>query len=409
MLDEKGILSKYDNVRYELDSRYINLLKMCDGTNLISDICEKMQQHSADSLRDVQSDILMMIEKLCEANIVTLVDNPSDKYYFWGEIGLYYPLYISVELTSRCNFACQFCYKNAYYKGTDIEPMIMKELFEMIGGKTRDIQFTGGEPFLNKNIDDYIRLFCDHNISIVTNGSMLFQHDDSILRMVSLYQISMYGCNMDEYAANTHYALGWNNLKSSIAKLNSLGCNYHLSVVINKNNYFNLEDYIRAAIDLGAHKIIFGTQTPVGRGMKNKSCLSIDEYRIAFRLLKCMIKKYSPLIEIEEWSHKGYENDTTLEVHPVKEYQGLLPCGSGTSHFVISQEGKVRPCELLPEKYFNLGGIEVIKRAIRGNFTNKSILKGATDFNEELNQYGQSCAQFCGPLEKLLNSSNADK
>ena len=52
-----------------------------------------------------------------------------------------------------------------------------------------------------------------------------------------------------------------------------------------------------------------GTQTPVGRGMKNKSCLSIDEYRIAFRLLKCMIKKYSPLIEIEEWSHKAVTKD----------------------------------------------------------------------------------------------------
>lgn len=91
-----------------------------------------------------------------------------------------------------------------------------------------------------------------------------------------------------------------------------------------------------------------------------------------------------------------------FEVTFNESYQGLLRCGGGTSQFVISQSGKVRPCELLPESYFDIGGIEVIQQAIHGKYLDNSIAYHANKFNEELLKHGKEIALFCGPLEHLL-------
>lgn len=401
--DESALLSSNKNVNYEIGKEYTDLLALCNGINTIDTICENFSKDYGKNAGKKKDEALKMIKQMEEARIIIFKNKQSKEYIYWGERGKTYPIYLSIELTSRCNFSCPFCYKSALKEGVDIDSNIINDLYSLIGYKTRNIQFTGGEPFLNSKIDEYINLFEGHKISVVTNGSMLFSHADELLKKISLYQISMYGCNETEYFTNTHCTQGWNELTKSVKKLNQLGCDYHLSVVINNKNYRRIEDYICAAIKLGAKKIIFGTQTPVGRGMNGDTCMTIDDFRISYRLLKIAIRKYGEQINIEEWSHQGYNKDAENKEMTIKTYQGLFKCGSGTSHFVISQGGKVRPCELLPEKYFNLGGLEVIQRAINGNFMNESIINASISFSNELNEQGKKCSQFCEPLEILLN------
>lgn len=403
LTDESGVLSKYNGVKYEMNKQYTDILALCNGLNSVNSICnEILRTHDGINDQFDQNSVTQMIEKMCAAKIIHMTDSPNEEELFWGERGLSYPIYISIELTNKCNFACDFCYKSAQFAGNCISPTTMYNIYSLLGKKTKHIQFTGGEPFLNNRIDEYINLFEDNYISIITNGSLLFLHDDSILRKVSLYQISLYGCDANDYAKNTGNNIGWSNLRMSIDKLNKLNSNYHLSVVLNKNNYLKIEEYVCAAIELGAKKIEFGTQSPVGRGMNVDTCLTIDEFRISYRMLKLVKHKFSKYIDVEEWSHMGYHDSNSNEPYSHKSYQGLLECGGGTSQFVISQSGRVRPCELLPESYFDLGGIEIIQKAIHGHYLGERIAHSAKEFGDELNKHKKDYSMFCGPLEKIL-------
>lgn len=408
--DEGGILSMYDNVKYEMNEQYTDILELCNGQNSVEMICDKISAtYNKNSSANVKIYVKKMIENMYSENIIHFESTSNVQKKYWGKRGLTYPLYVSIELTNKCNFLCDFCYKNSNFVGANISSATVDNIYELIGGKTKNIQFTGGEPFLCDDIDKYITMFSDHNISVITNGSLLYKHDDSILKKISLFQISLYGSNEDEYDVNTCNKTGWHNIMLSIEKLNRLGCKYHLSVVLNKKNYTKIEDYICAAIKFNAKKIVFGTQTPVGRGINNKNSLTIDEFKIAYRLMRQSKHKYNKHIEIEEWSHKGYQNDSkNISATSIKSYQGLLGCGGGTSQFVISQNGKVRPCELLPESYFNLGGIEVIKRAIHGEYLNRSIVHHAKEFNNELQKHEKEFSQFCEPFDHLLKGDVND-
>lgn len=404
LTDEIGVLSQYENVKYELNEQYTNVIALCDGTKSIADISDQML-HLYNEKKD---NVIGMIEKMCDENILYVADLPKAKQVYWGERGRSYPLHLSLELTNRCNFACDFCYKTAKSIGSCMNSSTIYAIHSLIGGKTKNIQFTGGEPFLNDRIDEYIKLFANHNISIISNGSLLYDHDDSVLQKVSLYQLSLYGCGENDYYKNTRNPTGWNRLNLSIDKLNRLKCNYHLSVVLNKDNYLRIEEYVQAAIKLGARKIIFGTQTPVGRGLSSNSCLSIDEFRIAYRLMRIIKRKYYEAIDIEEWSHRGFSSGDNNEDLPAKPYQGLLSCGSGTIQFVVSQNGKVRPCELLPEEYFDLGGLEIIEDVIQGHFVGANIRNNALKYNIKLNKYSKDYAMFCGPLEHLIQKGEKE-
>ena len=53
----------------------------------------------------------------------------------------------------------------------------------------------------------------------------------------------------------------------------------------------------------------------------------------------------------------------------------LLDCGCGTETIVISQNGKMRICPVLPEENFDMGGMESFRKQIEEGFLEKEFCK----------------------------------
>lgn len=57
-----------------------------------------------------------------------------------------------------------------------------------------------------------------------------------------------------------------------------------------------------------------------------------------------------------------------LTISKINHIRACLDAGAGHHNLLFHRMEKVRPCELLPESYFDLGGIEVIQQAIHGKY-----------------------------------------
>ena len=66
----------------------------------------------------------------------------------------------------------------------------------------------------------------------------------------------------------------------------------------------------------------------------------------------------------------------------------LLQCGSGYRNIVISQNGKIRPCEYLPEDIFCIDDIKSIESIINGDFHKDKLKECMFKYKKVLKEQG---------------------
>lgn len=76
-----------------------------------------------------------------------------------------------IAVTYRCNSRCRMC---GIWKNTDHEGELVPEEYKKLPGDLTDINITGGEPFLRKELPEIIQIISSHspnaNITISSNG-----------------------------------------------------------------------------------------------------------------------------------------------------------------------------------------------------------------------------------------------
>jgi cyclic pyranopterin phosphate synthase len=89
---------------------------------------------------------------------------------------------LRVLVTNQCNYQCSFCHNEGQGKGIDTKPVFLKyKELEVIIDSLRDtelkeVQFSGGEPFLNQALTDmisYVDRTTNFEIGCATNASLL--------------------------------------------------------------------------------------------------------------------------------------------------------------------------------------------------------------------------------------------
>ncbi len=156
------------------------------------------------------------------------------------------PKEIRFEITKRCNLDCYFCFKKQN-KTKELSLEKIKKIIDNIyKSKIKAIRFTGGEPFLRKNLKHITKYAKNKGLYVIinTNGALIekntepLKHTDSIL--LSFHDIKRF-----------------EEIKDIIKKLEKNKIVVRLATILTKNNINNLEEFYKKSKNLKFNEWFF--------------------------------------------------------------------------------------------------------------------------------------------------------
>ena len=108
--------------------------------------------------------------------------------------------------------------------------------------------------------------------------------------------------------------------------------------------------------------------------------------------------KYESQINLTVWQHGMLKKEK--EKVAFEECSKCLDCGAGWYSLVISEKGRVRPCELLDAKIFDYGDINAISSIINGYFFEKELCAAIPKFESYISENGVCLDDICPTLKR---------
>jgi radical SAM protein with 4Fe4S-binding SPASM domain len=114
--------------------------------------------------------------------------------------------YVQWHITDACNLRCRHCYQNTYSNKNDLSLIELKSIAGEIlstfseWGKKGDISITGGEPFLRKDLLEFLSYLDEspdtNYLDILTNGTLIEENTLKKIKRIKKFkyiQISLDG------------------------------------------------------------------------------------------------------------------------------------------------------------------------------------------------------------------------
>ena len=152
------------------------VLRLCDGRRTVADVADALAQRGAIAPAAAVADTLTFLEAAAEIAFVSR--KPALAPAYPGRAATVVPSRLSelyVFVTNDCNLRCSHCYVSS---GDFVPPdeMTTADLYRLVDearelGVTR-FYFTGGEPFMRRDIFDLIDYVCaESELVILTNAT----------------------------------------------------------------------------------------------------------------------------------------------------------------------------------------------------------------------------------------------
>lgn len=261
---------------------------------------------------------------------------------------------IYFEITNACNLHCMHCYNNSGEESYAIS----EELFNVFLNNVKQLKpnsvcFSGGEPFMHKNIFEFIDRIFQYvpKVHIVTNG-VLLANDDIMLK---LRQREVYLQFSIDGLEQTHDLIrGYNTYRKAIYALKN-AIKYigpeHIVVkaVVTKYLVDELDDYVLSLVSCGIKNISFGFLSMTGRAKQGS--------------FSNMVPMVSDLIKF----HKKVESIKHLYPHiNIHNLNISLNCGLLNetpihNNIKIDVFGNVYFCQGFGEKKYSIGTLTADK------------------------------------------------
>jgi radical SAM protein with 4Fe4S-binding SPASM domain len=256
------------------------------------------------------------------------------------------PIDVEIHFTHNCNLKCLHCFQNSSpISETKEDLLTVKEWVEIFRQfvylNINNVIISGGEPLYYYAAKELLKVISTMPIAIyiLTNGLLI---DDEYLEIFKSKNINL-NISLDGYRKETHEILRGKNTfirtETNIKKLLQQKTYVTLSHTIHKQNYLEIELFIKYLIDLGVPEVAFGFVEALGRAELNKYLLlSIEDELNCLKLLKDVKHKYSSKIKID------FPSLSIIQNAPDYGNDDLVFCSAGTRRIAISSDGKLYPC-----------------------------------------------------------------
>ncbi|NTU69123.1 MAG: radical SAM protein [Chlorobiaceae bacterium] len=328
------------------------LLRSFDGQcSMGSVIAAYLESHDAGTSTELL-DSLIEINMLVARGIVLLFDAPDWRpTSFQQAPDLYYPEALHVELTTRCNLQCHFCYrKSGPHEAERRMPtdMLLDILRHLVNKGLQVVEITGGEPLLHPDIVEIVTT-CAGMLpltTILTNGTLI---DDAFVEaMLPLkhhlaFNISLESHRPEEHDARTSCTGSFMRTLEGLKKLTAQRFTVRVAMAVDARNWDDVEQTLLLSREAGATAFTYSAIMPYGRASDRFGLADMEFHHVASR---------------EKYLHETYKGFLHLldadQMHRIKKPGS---CGAGHRIYAMDPEGYIRPCVTFPLDTVSFGSL----------------------------------------------------
>jgi MoaA/NifB/PqqE/SkfB family radical SAM enzyme len=130
------------------------------------------------------------------------------------------PTHVQLEITKKCNLHCCFCYAECDNSDGLPQNVIFSLLDDLKKMGTLEINFTGGEPLMRKDIFNILRYAkkLGFSITLNTNATLLSENNiDELQKLVSKFEISLHSYKKNQHDSITGVQGSYDKTKNSLS------------------------------------------------------------------------------------------------------------------------------------------------------------------------------------------------
>lgn len=170
------------------------------------------------------------------------------------------PKEVMIEIESRCNFSCPFCFNKISFAGNgrnvkEISATSIKKIIDSIASAgIKVVRFTGGEPLLRQDIFQLAKYAKQKNLEVRlnTNGSLV---DKEIARKIKIFfdnvliPVESYSCQKEEISTGFQHSL--KKKIKAVKLLKKAGVKIvRIGTVATKDNIINFDKIAKLVMNL---------------------------------------------------------------------------------------------------------------------------------------------------------------
>jgi len=274
------------------------------------------------------------------------------------------PRDVDVEITSRCNLRCRYCYffDNPEVEYRDLPTEEWLQFFNELGYcAVMNVCLAGGEPFIRKDLPELIEGIVQNRMrfSILSNGALI---DDEIAKFIgSTGRCDYVQISVDGSGPETHDACrGQGSFVGAIRGIRTLRGHkvpVTVRVTIHRHNVEDLENIARLLLDdLGLAGFSTNAAGYFGSCRQNADdiMLTTHQRHVAMQKLLYLSAKYDgrisatagPLAEVRHW--RKMEEARVQGAPYFSNGARLTSCGGPNRKIALRADGGIIPCGMLP-------------------------------------------------------------
>ena len=282
-----------------------------------------------------------------------------------------YPTYLVFWVTAVCNSRCSYCFNIEAVIGAKERNQLTFDEIEQCArqyGQIKYITMGGGEPSLRPDLYEIIKLFYDvnglRNLTIVSNGLLPDRIEELVRRtcadlpeLALTYSVSMDGMH-EEYDRLRGTKNGFPKVVETVQRLRAAEADVPnlMTQVCGVYNKWN-EDTILNTFRFVNEEL----RVPFNWGLvrnavqdKESEDVDLDRYAKFVDHVEAHNLRSESGYPLESLKHTLDQLTPRLVLETARTGREILPCKSGTTSIVLTDEGDVLPCEMLPDTFGNL-------------------------------------------------------